>query len=782
MAEQFRLDRPSNLPARRTRLIGRQADAAGVRDLILHADGRLVTLIGAGGVGKTSLALAVARSIVSEMPDGVWMVDLAPVRREADIAATCCAALGVLDQRRKAESVLVDHLAPRQTLLCLDNCEHLVRSVAALVDRLLDRAPDVRVVATSRIPLGVPGESVYLVPSLAAPQTDMESPVEIARVPAVQLFVERAHAASTGFALSARTAPAVAAICRRLDGIPLAIELAAREIDVFTPAEIEARLATRGAFADRASSGRPDRQQTIEATLDWSHALLDEPAVVLFRRLSVFSGSWTLGAAERVCAGQQGHTWVGAALRTLVEHSLVVRETDAGASRFRFLVPVAEYASAKLEESSEVDDIALAHARWVLELASRRTSGHFHATPEDLERIAADYGNCAAALRWAEHTQQATLAVGITLALLEYWGVRGLLRLGAQHLQAAVRLVGAQPTQPRAYLLIALAGHTLRLGDPAQARRLAHEAVGVSEAVGDIAGLRTALGTIGDIAADQGDYASARDAYGRARAYIDDTRDESALGFWSANMGGIALGEGSLVEAEVFLTEARRHLAASQPVWYLGHALLLLGSVARLRGDLDRAVSLLGECLHESGRYGAVFDQLRGLEEVARLASARDEPASAATLLGAASALRDATALSPGPSERRVLDETVNAVRVQLGARAFEAAWVEGRAMSIGNALRFATGPHKETPRPVRPANVDATAMLTPREHEVAALVAAGLSNQAIARHLAIAPGTARIHVERVRGKLGCTSRAQVAALVLRGALPEELRDPSSKS
>jgi non-specific serine/threonine protein kinase len=755
----------SNLPARRTPLIGRGDDLRSLLDLTLGGGGRLVTLTGVGGVGKTSLALETARSAAERMPDGAWLIDLGAVGHDADVAATACAALGLLEQARGPAAVLVEFLEPRRALLCIDNCEHLAGAVAALVDELLDGCANVRILATSRTPLHVRGESVFQVSPVQGPADGPTRAADLAGIPAAELFVRRAQAASADFALTEDNADAVAEICRRLAGIPLAIELAASQVATLTPAEIAGRLAGERGLPGAGRSGSPARQRTMKATLDWSLRLLDPTQRALFRRLSVFAGGWTLEGAERVCGDGSGPAGVGPALRALVEHSLVLHETRGSASRFRFLVPVADYAAARLAASDEADDVARAHAGWALALAAQRAPGHGHVGPGDLDRIALEHANCIAALQWAERTRSVPVALGFIGALLEYWRVRGLLRSGIHWMEMALDLLPDEQDPRRARVQIGIADCAQQLGEHDLARRCLDAAIPTCEASADRRGLRTALAVMGDIAASRAEYTEARDAYRRAREFLDETVDADVLGFWYANMGRIALREGSLAEAEALLGEARRALAASEPCWYLGYVLAQLGGVALRQGDLTRAGTLLREALGELGRFGAQVEAIGCLEDAARLALARRDATRAATLIAAASALREATGAAASAADRQELAGALEEIRRLMPAAAFDAAWALGRSLSFESAIGLATS-RQDPRRDVRVTPL-ATA-LTPREQEVAALVAAGLSNAGIAERLGIAPGTARIHVEHILGKLGLTSRVQIATRVVR--------------
>lgn len=762
----------SSLPARRTRLIGRDADLLAIRDRVLHGDSRLVTVTGAAGAGKTTLTIEVARLLEATMPDGARFIDLSLVHEPDAIALAWCESLGLVEQGRAPDAVLADHLAPRQILVVLDNCEHLLPRIGSLVDSLLDRCPDLRFLATSRSPLRVHGESLYVVPPLPLPDAGHHANPVLGTIPAVDLFVERAAAINPAFALS-DWAPSVVAICRRLDGLPLAIELAAALTAALTPAEIDARLATNPAISNADGSGS-GRQRTMDATFDWSYDLLDDAEQALLRRLAVFGGGWTLEAAEQVCSLGAGPATVTRTLVSLVEHSLVVRHGQGAGSRFRMLVPIAEYARRRLVASDEYLPASLAHAQYYLALIGTGTPDWREIAPEQLDLIADEYENCVAAMRFAEGAGIVPLALAFDVSLLVFWRIRGMLRSGMRRLEAALALVGDEPSRERGLVLAGLAHYGQLLGELGPAAERAAAAEATLEAVGDPVGRRTVLGFVGDIAADLGDFDGARAHFARARELVDGDEAELDVGFWHANMGRTAMRSGDAATARRELEEAEVHLR-STPKWYLAHVLVQLGSLARRRKDLERADTLLGEALEHLRAFGAAIEAVSCLDELARVALDRRDPERAATLFAAATGLRDATAVAMAAEDRKTLARDIDRARSALAPGPFAEAWGRGLGLSVDQAAEFVTSPARIRTAAATPRG----SVLTPREREVASLVAEGLSNARVAERLAIAPGTARIHVERILGKLGLTSRVQIATWVVR-ELPG--RQPSGTS
>jgi predicted ATPase/DNA-binding CsgD family transcriptional regulator len=753
----------SSLPARRTRLIGRETELLAIRDRVLHGDSRLVTLSGAAGAGKTTLAIEVARLLEDTMPDGAALVDLTVIQEPDAIALTCCESLGLIEQGRAPATVLAEHLEPRQLLIVLDNCEHLLPELGSMVDRLLDRCPDLRFLATSRAPLRVRGESLFVVPPLSVPDsaTDVKL-LALRHVPAVELFVERATAVDPGFVLG-EWAPAVVSICRRLDGLPLAIELAAAQAAALTPTEIDVRLATDAGIVGTENLG-PARPRTMDAMFDWSYDLLDETEQALFRRLAVFAGGWTLEAAEQVCSLGADPMTITPALVSLVEHSLVVRDGQGTGSRFRMLAPVAEYAARRLAASDEITPTQLSHAQYYLTLISSGTPDWRAVEPDHLDLIAREYENCLAAMRFAERAGLVAIVLGFNISLLLFWRVRGLLRSAERRLEAALALVGDQPSRERGFILAGLAHYGQLLGELEPAAARAAEAEAIFEAVGDPIGRRTVMGFLGDIAADLGDLDGARAQYERARALVDAEAGDLDLGFWHANVGRAAARSGDLATAERELEQAQVYFR-SVPKWYLAHVLVQLGSLARRRGDVDRAQALLGEALQHLRRYRAAIEAVSCLYELGRLALDRRDPERAATLFAAATGQRDRTAVAMAGQDRKAFARDVDRARSALAPGTFTDAWSRGLGFTLEQASEFAVSPASA---PTATHSAPRGSVLTPREREVATLVMEGISNARIAERLAIAPGTARIHVERILGKLGLTSRVQIATWVMR--------------
>jgi predicted ATPase len=433
---------PHNLPTHLTSFVGRGQEVSEARRLLARA--RLLTLTGAGGVGKTRLALQVATEVVGDYPGGAWFVDLAPLHDAAFVPTAIASVLAAKEEpARPLIETLVDVLGGQSVLLLLDNCEHLVAACAELADRLLHACPGLRVLATSREALHIAGETTWRVPSLLLPEASLSSPEQVQASPAVHLFVERAAAVQPRFRLDEHNAGAVAAICRRLDGIPLAIELAAARSSVLSPEQIAARLVDRFAVLVTGSRTAPARQQTLRATIQWSYDLLTPAERRLLERLAVFAGGWTLEAAEAVCASDEIAPEATLDLLSgLVGKSLVQAEPQAnGTIRYRLLETVRQYAEGKLADSGEAAALRVRHRDYHLALAGDAVDGLSGPDQvEWLERLEAEHDNLRAALAWCQADPNgADQEERLAGALGRFWRDRGYNREGFAWLMHAVR-------------------------------------------------------------------------------------------------------------------------------------------------------------------------------------------------------------------------------------------------------------------------------------------------------------------------------------------------------
>jgi predicted ATPase/class 3 adenylate cyclase/DNA-binding CsgD family transcriptional regulator/uncharacterized protein HemY len=689
---------PSTLPRELTSFVGREREVAEVKRLLGLT--RLLTLTGSGGVGKTRLGLRVASDVADRpadaepaYPDGVWLVELAALGDGALVPQALASALDVRDQPgRILLDTLVDVLRPRTCLVLLDNCEHLVAACAALADRLLRSCPGLSLLATSREPLGIAGETVWRVPPLTLPdalpgELPAGGTAALAQFEAVRLFEERARAALPAFTLTDQNGPAVAQICQRLDGIPLAIELAAARARGLAPEQLAGRLDDRFRLLTGGSRTALARHQTLRALVDWSHELLSEPERVLFRRLSVFAGGWTLDAAEAVCSGQEIEPEdVLGPLLQLVDRSLVLAEeqlvlaSDLPPVRYRLLETLRQYGAEKLREAGEELAVRARHLDWYLRLAEVVGSSlRGRGAADQSKRLEAEHDNLRAALGWSlmAETADETRLSGQQLAgmLLEFWWMRAYLSEGRRWLDAALSLDLKATNVHRYARARALVGAGLLsglLGDFDRADALNTEALTLLRPEDDpsLAGL--AMSVLGFAAEGRGDTDRAAGLYEQVLALARAVQHSWITGWQLANLGRLAIARGDYDRAATLLEESvtqleqagdrqgmtwpfqslgrlaerlgdharatlffEEALAAAQDVgdkagmaWTLGN----LGRQARIQGDFALATSWLEESLRLSRDIGDRWCAARSLGNLGRVALARHDHQRAAAL------------------------------------------------------------------------------------------------------------------------------------------------------
>jgi predicted ATPase/DNA-binding CsgD family transcriptional regulator len=757
-----------NLPAEVTSFVGRRRELADAKRALSKS--RLVTLTGVGGVGKTRVAERLARDRRRAYPHGVWLVELAQLADPALLTPTVLTELsGRGPSLGDALEALIDALSSRQLLLVLDNCEHLLDEVAALSAALLRRCPDLQILATSREPLRVVGETVLPVPPMAAPEPDRSGGVAgLSRYDAVALFTERAAAAVPDFALTEENHRAVAALCHRLDGLPLAIELAAGRLRSLSPAQILSRLDDRYAVLTGGERGRPDRQQTLRASIEWSYQLCTRQEQRLWARLCVFAASFELDAVEAVCTGDFAGEEVVDLVSGLVDKSIVVRHEGGTVARYRLLESIREFGLERLNEAGDGPALRMRHLQWCAALVhTAKAEWISERQVYWLARLAAESANIWSALDFCLNERGdpdavMEIVVGIPLGFL--WA-RGKLPEARHRLdEALVRSSGATVVGVRAMLrssTLAMVG-----GDVATGNQLLDEARGLIGQVSD----PMVLTQLHHVAAHSAHYAgdlprAASEveqslAISASRTDLDGYLDTlQSLAFFAA-MAGQHERSKACFEEIIELTEPRGESL------HRANALLALGLDAWRRGDPVHAVELQRSALEIRlglDRLGTAL----GLEALAWGVGALGQHKHAAQLLGAADVLWDSTAASLATMMPELVGEHDNSVaagRAALGDQGYAAAFRRGQQMPLAQALTDAESVRRST----RSGEVDAgdAGPLTSREEEVAGLLAQGLSNKAIAKTLVIAQRTAETHVANVLVKLGLTSRSQVAAWV----------------
>jgi predicted ATPase/DNA-binding winged helix-turn-helix (wHTH) protein len=682
-------DSGHNLPAELTSFVGRQAELVKLSDAIRST--RLLTLTGSGGVGKTRLAMRLASTLVHDFPGGVWWVDLAPLLAPDLVTQTVATVLGIREgPQRSAREAVLDTLRHRALLLVLDNCEHLIAACAELADALLREAPALRMLTTSREALHVSGEVVFRVPSLSLP-------VVVASVPALgdaeatQLFIERASALDAAFAPTPVNAGVIARICQRLDGIPLAIELAAARTVVLSPEQIEARLQDRFRLLTDGARSAVARHRTLEATVDWSYELLSDPERELFGRLSVFPGGWTLEAAEHVCGGDGVIlTDVLDLVSRLVNKSLVVVDKESvGEHRYRFLETVRQYAREHVVRADAAERLRQRHLEFVFE--AFREAGPIlrgHGQLPLLRRLRIEQENVRAALDWAL-SSEAFVEQGVELAgaLFWFWVKRGQFEEGRRWLERALT-VGSASGWRRARVCAGLANIDYFQGVDATAHLA--EAVSLGREAHDAWVVAHALAIQGLVALERGDQeaATARAVEAREAASAGGGTLEHSLPLFV--LGCVAALNGDHDRAQQLYDESIEASRSAGDTWSLGILLLAAAATRVVRSDCEQARAQASEAL-------SLFQEIedpRGiawsLEVCAGLMAAADHADSAARLWGASAGQRERIGASLPPNLRLVRDLYADAVKTSLGEARFEAVREDGRAMALVDAIALA--------------------------------------------------------------------------------------------
>jgi non-specific serine/threonine protein kinase len=722
---------PLRVPRPLTDFVGRQKE---VRELAARlAAARLVTLTGAGGIGKTRLAIQVAEEVFAEYADGCWFADLAAVADPPLVPQTVASALGVREHPGEPlTGTLAEFLRAKQLLLVLDNCEHLLQPCTQLVASLLAGCPHVRILATSRQALGITGEVVWRVPSLSLPvdgdgsgthascrcldgsrrvdpATVNDPLATIAQYEAVQLFVQRAAATRSSFALTPSNSTAVVQVCQRLDGIPLALELAAARLKVLSVEQIAARLDDRFALLTGGSRSALPRQQTLRATLDWSYELLAEPEQAFLRRLSVFVGSFTLEQAEAV-GGSGG---VLDLLSELVDKSLVVVEEPGQAGpvevRYRLLETTRQYARERLLDSREADAVHHSHARHFLALAEQ--AGPYLDGSEEaawLAQLEAAHNELRVALDWSTRTaadeQEVEEALRLAGALWLFWCLRGHLTEGRRYLERALARSASISGSVRALALRAAGIVALAQGDLLAAVAYARASLTLWRELGDLAGVASALNNLGLALRDQGDYPAAHSCLEESLALRRQLADRAATARTRCNLGSVAILQGEYREARALLSESLTIFRQLGIQYAIAATLHNLGEVALREGDLAAAGRLLREVLVVRRKAGDRLGMTADLLSLADVAHSLGQPERAARLYGAAEALCQTLAAPLTPCELAERDRSLNELRDALGEAAFAAAWADGQAMTVEQAFTYALeedaagGPRTSTP------------------------------------------------------------------------------------
>ncbi|HTR58635.1 MAG TPA: adenylate/guanylate cyclase domain-containing protein [Casimicrobiaceae bacterium] len=681
-------DTPNNLPQQVTSFIGRDRELAEVK--ILLAKTRLLTLVGVGGIGKTRLSLQAAADAMDEFPDGVWFVELAPLTDAQRVPQTVASLLGVKEEAgRPVIEALLKYVKDRQLLLVVDNCEHLTQACAELASQLLQSAPRVKLLATSREHLRTSGEYVYAVPALSLPDPQSAITSEsLAQFEAARLFVERAVAAQPAFEASDRNAPAVVDICRRLDGIPLAIELAAARVRALSLDTIAARLSDRFRLLGGGDRAALPRQQTLRALIDWSYELLSEPERAVLRRLAVFAGGWTLEAAEAVVIdGDVKQPAVLDLLTRLVERSLVVWDPENG--RYRLLETVRQYARERLNDSEEEGQTRARHLTFYLAVAEN--AGAELAGPEQLRWLShldVDRENLLTALAAARESREADSGYRLVHAIKLYWFMRGLLDLGYRATVEAISVPTTQPHSLSRCRALWVAGQICSYtGRYTEAQQYLHESLAIARHHDDRRMIATVQNYLALAALGQGDRAAAQVHCKGALDLARELGNKREIAVASNALAQLNRLDGKLDGAEPLYEEVVTLARELHDQEFEAIGILGLAMVATMRDLAVRARDLLREVLTIADKTGSKTAGQSALEVSAGLAALEKDWERSARLYGAAEAQTLRTGIRRDPADEGFLQPLLARAREALGESRFALAEASGRALPVEQAI-----------------------------------------------------------------------------------------------
>lgn len=752
-----------NVPAELTSFVGRRRELDEIKQRL--GASRLVTLTGTGGVGKTRLALRAASEVGRAFPDGVWFVPLAPIEDPLLVTQAVFHAFGLQDRSAGwALSALTDYLGEQHLLLIFDNCEHLLDSCAVLANTLLQACPEVRVLVTSRQALGIAGEVRMRVPSLSLPEDGSAPAVEDAlQSEAVVLLTERALAVLPSFRVDASNAASVIRLCQRLDGIPLALELAAVRLDALSLDQLNRALDLELQTLSEGNRAAAPRQQTLDATIDWSYRLLTEPERRLWAELSVFAGGFDEEGAVKVCSGPGLATeQIVPLLAKLVEKSILKRDAAAQPTRYMLLETLRQYGRLKLREMGAEIELQRRHRDWILELAAAAGAWD-HRQAMMFKRIYLERDNLWAALDYCvRQPGEASHGVEICRHIHHYLASRGPVRDARRVLASLIELTPPDSlTRARGLWVSALLA--IVSNDYLDAGRMAQEALRIGQLLGNAEITAGCLDYLGIVAWAEGRTAEADALVGSALAVARDLESPLiALQIMDA-VCAIRLSTGD-VEGSVKIGE--EGLAISMglgELWVRSYLLNHLSQARWQRGELQRAEALA----QDGAAYKHALADWQGLavqvDTLAWMAAERGAGERTATLLGYAERLRESVLSLRFESHRAQHERTESSARAGIGDMAFDAAFARGKAMTIDEGVAYARDKRESTKPPSAPAT-KSPSLLTRREHETAALVAEGLSNKQIAAKLVVSERTAEYHILNILNKLGFNSRTQIAS------------------
>ncbi|HSV38631.1 MAG TPA: LuxR C-terminal-related transcriptional regulator [Nocardioidaceae bacterium] len=752
--------RQSNLPVDVSSFVGRRQELAQLRAAL--GTHRLVTLFGPGGVGKTRLALRAARDRLKSYADGPWFVELAPLQDPALIADTVLASLGLRDSRGGSPiERLANHLEDRELLLVLDNCEHVNDAAASLVHELLARCPGVRVLATSRHTLDVMGEHVLPVAPLSVPARGREAgtPEGLLRYDAVRLFVERATASLPSFRITAENQEPLAELVRRLDGVPLAIELASGRIRVLTPRQILERLEDRFLLLTRGDRTATGRQQTLRALIDWSYGLLGEHERQLWSRASVFTGSFTLEDVEQVCGTDAD------LVESLVAKSIIERDGSDDRPRFRMLQSIQEYGALKLEESGQIATYQARHRQHYAGIVEESTQALYGADQVAwFHRLVAEHDNLRGALEsYAADPAQAADGLSMAAQLQHYWVMAGRFSEGRRWFDRLLPLV-PERVLPRAAGLEVAGRLAVLQADQTAGLAMLDQAKALASDVGDDTWLAHTLHGEAIAALFWGEPSKAEGLLNEALALHRHGNDPFGAPLALVQLATVHATLGHSDEAIAYAEECIAMSEGCSERWCAALARFTQALTVWHRGEIARARTYAQETLRLKQPFGDRMGMAMSIELVAWAAAHDGRHEEAARLMGSVMAALRSIGATLFQHLQDAHDRCVEACREALGDSPFQKTLDDGAALSFDEAVGLALGRRTAAPTGAEPEQV---VRLTKREAEVADLVALGLTNREIAEKAFISQRTAEGHVDRIMRKFGFTTRSQIAAWVV---------------
>lgn len=687
---------PNNLPVQLTSFIGREKEIAEVIRLLEKQ--RMVTLLGPGGTGKTRLSIEIGNEMLRQYTAGVWFVELASILDARLVPYTIAMAIGIHEEpQHPITDTLCDYLQEKQLLLILDNCEHLIEACAKMVDQLLHADPQIRILATSREMLGIGGETSYLVPSLRLPDMQHFLTVEeLSEYEAVRLFIERASAKTQNFAMAEENASSIAQICYHLDGIPLAIELAAAKIRPLSPQQIALRLQDRFRLLTDGNRTASHRHQTLRAAIEWSYNLLFPSEQIMFRRLSTFVGGWTLDAAESVCSDKEMISEdalekedILELLIQLVNKSLVMTEERNAEIRYYFLETIRQYANDLLETSNEADDIRNRHLNYFLDLVEEAEPYLVGADQlKWLNKLEFEHNNLRAALEWSLKSSTGESALRIAGAIGQFWWIRNHFVEGQDWIKQVTAKGNNSSAQAKALHWGSILARTQ--GHLQMAKNLSYESLDICRTIEDRDGIARALNVLGSIAFFENEFSAAQEIWNEALTIYRELGNKRAIAPVLSNLGYMALTQGHIERAQTIYEESLTYCREAGDKWVLSRVLLNVGHTVYTQGDLMRARQLYQEDLSIGVELRDTDCIAYALISLANVLHGEEQYTRSAQIQGAAISIMQEEEIYFEPVEQSHYDKTAAALKNYLGQTIYEKEFESGKQLSVEQAIELA--------------------------------------------------------------------------------------------